>query len=283
LITCKHKALTTPWHHDPKVINNHERTTCPMTSSEEPRASHIPHPVADFLKRLGDTANDRRAQAAAWPRASDEAETRLDAASAAEGVAASIQRRFDAIAPWWGVQHLGGNRSPADQAHTGVRGDDPVVKTNEQPSDNSDNTADSGWAALIEPGASSSAEVPVDDEADAPWARPVDDLRGTYGHQGDPPERIDEERAKAWAEMGDPQDGERPHPNSEYRWQDNRLWWDGGIASDGTPYSEEVRVPGLAAAACAAASAAVAATNETDEPRRHRDQEDAAADDAADA
>jgi hypothetical protein len=81
------------------------------------------------------------------------------------------------------------------------------------------------------------------DASTRPWEGPTDELYAHYStgprSDGSEDERVDYAAARDWAENGQPGDGQRYSPRSEYFWQNGQLWNDGAYAaSDGSaqPY-----------------------------------------------
>lgn len=77
----------------------------------------------------------------------------------------------------------------------------------------------------------------------APWTGDGEELYRHYGTTrhgaGLTDEYVDGEAALDWAQHGNPTDGERYHPKSEYSWREGKLWNDGRYgAADGSaePY-----------------------------------------------
>jgi hypothetical protein len=75
------------------------------------------------------------------------------------------------------------------------------------------------------------ARVQQYDGEKPPWNGSSDELQRNYGpeYSGDglEAERADGRAALDWAQNGDPEEGKRPHANSDHYWQDGKLWNDG--------------------------------------------------------
>jgi hypothetical protein len=77
----------------------------------------------------------------------------------------------------------------------------------------------------------------------APWTGTPDEVHSHYSDTthslGQTGEYVDEQAARDWAQNGNPSNGERWSPNSEYSWKGGQLWNDGRyLGEDGShqPY-----------------------------------------------